>query len=205
MTLEATQFTLLGGALCLDFVNTKPWSASEKPYDFFGDYPALLQWSLQLGLLTSSQAEQRFVLATQQGQAAQAALHQAGVLRETIYRIFSAVANARQVPAADLERFNDAWSAALAHLRVVPAQDAFRWEWSGVDEALDSVLWPVLHSAAELLISEKQNRIRDCDGCGWLFLDVTKGGRRRWCDMRLCGNRAKSRRHYARGKAGITQ
>lgn len=201
MALEATHFTLLGGALCLDFVNTKPWSDSEKPYDFFGDYGALLEWGLQLGLMTSPQAEQRFELAAQQPQQALAVLEQTRLVRETIYRLFSSVSNGQEVPAADLGRFNQAWSAALAHLQVVPTQETFLWEWTGTDEALDSLLWPVLHSAAELLISDKQNRIRDCEGCGWLFLDTTKGGRRRWCDMRLCGNRAKARRHYARGKA----
>ena len=34
----------------------------------------------------------------------------------------------------------------------------------------------------------------------WLFLDTSKAGRRRWCDMADCGNAAKSRRHYARGR-----
>ena len=57
-----------------------------------------------------------------------------------------------------------------------------------------------IESAAELLVSEKINSVKSCGGCGWLFLDTTKSGRRRWCDMRICGNRAKSRRHYARGR-----
>ena len=67
--------------------------------------------------------------------------------------------------------------------------------------ALDQVLWPVAQSAAELLVQGSLERIRECPGqgtCGWLFLDLSKNASRRWCDMRVCGNRAKARRHYAR-------
>jgi predicted RNA-binding Zn ribbon-like protein len=131
-------------------------------------------------------------------QKAQATLEQAKQLREIIYRIFLAIANTQEVPPSELDRFNSAWTKSLASLQVFPAQKAFRWKWVGTDEVLDSMLWPVLHSAAELLISKKLYRVKDCEGCGWLFLDTTKSGRRRWCDMRICGNRAKSKRHYAR-------
>jgi predicted RNA-binding Zn ribbon-like protein len=67
------------------------------------------------------------------------------------------------------------------------------------------VLWPVSWSAAELLTHGPLDRIRECPGqgnCGWLFLDVSKNASRRWCDMRVCGNRAKARRHHARVQAG---
>jgi predicted RNA-binding Zn ribbon-like protein len=45
-------------------------------------------------------------------------------------------------------------------------------------------------------------KLKLCDGpnCSWLFLDTSKAGRRRWCDMADCGNAAKSRRHYARSQ-----
>ena len=46
-------------------------------------------------------------------------------------------------------------------------------------------------------------RLRMCEGpnCSWLFIDRSKAGRRRWCDMAVCGNAAKSRRFYARSSA----
>ena len=46
--------------------------------------------------------------------------------------------------------------------------------------------------------------VRQCasETCSWLFLDKTKNHRRRWCDMKSCGNRAKARRYYQRQKAG---
>jgi predicted RNA-binding Zn ribbon-like protein len=52
-----------------------------------------------------------------------------------------------------------------------------------------------------LLTAPELQRVRACPGlgdCGWLFLDTSKSGRRRWCSMEGCGSRAKMRRYYAR-------
>jgi predicted RNA-binding Zn ribbon-like protein len=66
------------------------------------------------------------------------------------------------------------------------------------------MLAPVLWSAADLLTHAGRRRVRRCanNACLWLFVDESKAGTRRWCDMSSCGNRAKSRRHYLKTKAG---
>ena len=53
------------------------------------------------------------------------------------------------------------------------------------------------------IVTGPHRRIRRCanDQCLWLFIDTSKGGTRRWCDMSACGNRAKARRHYSKIKA----
>ncbi|MHB1675570.1 MAG: CGNR zinc finger domain-containing protein [Acidobacteriaceae bacterium] len=53
-----------------------------------------------------------------------------------------------------------------------------------------------------LFCSPKATRIGVCGGgnCGWLFLDESRGKRRRWCDMNDCGSRAKARRYYEKHK-----
>lgn len=202
MALETADFHLITDALCLNFANSKSWNDHEN-FNFFKEYQYLLPWALQMDLMTLPQAEQKLALAAQQPQQAQAALKYADRVRETIYHIFFAIANQQEIPVADLAYFNEAWRAALAHLQIVPGQDSLHWDWVDADGELDSLLWPILHSAAELLISEKLIRVKSCNSCGWLFLDSTKAGRRRWCDMKLCGNRAKARRHYARSKADV--
>ncbi|SLN33739.1 CGNR zinc finger domain-containing protein [Ruegeria meonggei] len=56
-------------------------------------------------------------------------------------------------------------------------------------------------SALSVLSDERElKRVKKCPGseCGWLFIDETKNGRRKWCTMETCGNRAKSARNYAR-------
>ncbi len=92
---------------------------------------------------------------------------------------------------------------ALARLRLVPGPDGLGWDWAADDRALDGVIWSVAHSAAELLTSERLDRVRECaeSRCGWLFLDASRNRSRQWCDMKVCGNRAKARRHHARKKA----
>lgn len=61
-----------------------------------------------------------------------------------------------------------------------------------------------LLSAAELLTSPLGSRVRECDSetCEWLFLDLSHGRTRRWCDMQTCGNRAKAKRYHTRKTAG---
>jgi len=201
MSLSPSHWALLGGALCLDFTNTRSRNPAEKNFDFFWDYPALLQWGLQLELLTPAQADARLDLAGGRAGEAQAAVERARELRESIYAVFAAVAGGQAAPAADLAALNTAWGEALRHLQVSPGLGNFDWAWVGADGALDSLLWPVAQSAAELLISDNLNRVKRCGGCGWLFLDTTRDGRRRWCDMKVCGNRAKARRHYERQRS----
>ncbi len=53
-------------------------------------------------------------------------------------------------------------------------------------------------SALALLQPQKAARIRICANCSWLFLDESRNRSRIWCDMAVCGNRQKARRHYQR-------
>jgi predicted RNA-binding Zn ribbon-like protein len=66
------------------------------------------------------------------------------------------------------------------------------------------MLCAVALSAAELLTSDRVDRVRECasETCSWLFLDGSRNRRRKWCDMASCGNRAKARRYYARHRSG---
>ena len=108
--------------------------------------------------------------------------------------------------AADLDALNATLARALPHLRIVPEADAYAWNWAGEEDALDSMLWPVARSAGDLLTSDELKRVGECqgDGCGWLFLDMSRNRSRRWCDMGDCGNRAKARRHYHRQKVSLS-
>ena len=65
-------------------------------------------------------------------------------------------------------------------------------------------MWPIARSAAELLVSSDRALVKEgaSDDCLWLFLDGTKNHKRRWCEMKTCGNRAKVRKHRRRSAAG---
>lgn len=201
---EAPTFELSGGALCLDFANT--WSDRGRPEtDKLRDYSDLLGFALAAGLLTAGEEAHLTRRAEQDPQAATAALALGRSLRETLYGIFSTVAAGRAPEAADLERLNAVLPEALSRLRLECRGTELVWAWAAPEDPLESPLWPVLRSAAELLTSEERQRMRECAGsaCTWLFLDHSRNRSRRWCSMETCGNRAKAHRHYRRGSEPV--
>ncbi|WP_421868234.1 CGNR zinc finger domain-containing protein [Pararhizobium sp.] len=59
-------------------------------------------------------------------------------------------------------------------------------------------------SALMLAASGEPERLKICPNCQWLFLDRSRNRSRTWCDMTVCGNRAKASRHYQRQKKELT-
>jgi predicted RNA-binding Zn ribbon-like protein len=200
---------LHGGRLCLDFANTAVWRLSPQPEETLVDYAALLTWSSRVGALTESEAEALRSAAVARPDEAAATLVCAVGLREAINLIFVATASGYSTRPQDLTVLNGALAEAMAHATVHPDATGFAWDWSGApgSEAaapnLARPLWPIARSAADLLIGPEQTRVKRCPGtnCGWLFLDTSKNGSRRWCDMAICGNRARVRAFAARRRA----
>jgi predicted RNA-binding Zn ribbon-like protein len=197
-----SRFEFSGGNLCLDFANTVNNRTSERRKDLLASYGDLLHWGQEAGVVSPKSAERLRRLAEEAPGHAKSALRSALQAREAIYSLFSAMIGRRGVPGAALATLNTALRQASEHAQIVPRNRHFSWEWALPEESLESVLWPVARAAAELLTSEELVLVRECaaEGCGWLFLDKTKNHRRRWCDMKTCGNRDKARRYYERMK-----
>lgn len=200
----AEQFAFNAGRLCLDFANTVRSRPSSDRLDLIGAYEDLLAWARQATILTPGEAAALTDAARHGSRAAGEALTQARILRESMYAVFSARAAGLPAPPADLRTLNRAIAKAMAHSGLTAAGACFEWGWPDSAPTLDRVSWWVARSAAELLTSSDLTFVRECASydCGWLFMDTTKNRSRRWCDMRVCGNRAKSRRHYERRRAG---
>lgn len=193
---------LIGEEPCLIFANTVGGNRQLYEHDYLNDYTDLLAWSRHAGLLTGDEVQRLLVEAAHRPVEAAIVFERAVLLRESIYRIFSAVAAGGSPEEADLVILNEALGQTLAKLQITPNISGFAWRWRDEPEALDVMLWPVIRSAGELLTSTRVERVRECagDSCSWLFIDTSKNHRRRWCDMNDCGNRAKARRHYARNR-----
>jgi predicted RNA-binding Zn ribbon-like protein len=204
---QKRRFELRGGVPCLDFVNSVGWRLTDHPSEYLRSYEDLLTWGRQAGLLTPEETEGLSQQATLDPEGAKETLSRALALREAIHRAISAAIAGEPQDESDLSALNRELSIAHSRLRVMPAGDAYGWgwDWSGDDSRppLDSPLWPVARSAAELLTSPKMSRVKVCAGkdCGWVFLDESRNGSRRWCDSRDCGNRERVRRHLARKRA----
>ena len=193
---------LIGGRLCLDFANTVDWHASERPGENFRTFDDLLRWSQHAGIMTKRDARTLSYIGANSPSEAEMVLKQAVDLRETIYRIFSAVTAGSLPSDEDLTTFNENLSRASLRSRMVKTRDGLSWDWSGGKDTLDWMLNPVIRSAADLLVSDDLKRVKRCADpqCGWLFLDGSRNRSRRWCDMKDCGNRAKASRFYQRKK-----
>jgi predicted RNA-binding Zn ribbon-like protein len=201
-TAHTLVFRLIGGHLCLDFVNTMHNYGGNPPRDELASYAVLVAWSQQVGIVRDSQAQHLLREAARRAMEADNTLNRAKGLRDALYSVFSAIAADRAVQSSDLSVLKEALSGALKHLQIMSTPQGFAWDWIGTEGTLEWVLWPLAQSAVELLTSVDLKLVRECagDDCSWLFLDTSRNHRRRWCDMKDCGNRAKARRHYERVK-----
>jgi predicted RNA-binding Zn ribbon-like protein len=197
-------FELTGGALCLDLANTVDDRKSATPRELLVGFEDLVAWGLQAGAVPDATARALLREARAHPRAAARALEGARRVREMLFAVFSAVAHGRVPPDAAMARLNTAVPRAFGSRRLDQATGPPAWAWLERNPPhLDRVLWPAVVSAAELLTSTELDRVRECAGerCAWLFLDRSKNRSRRWCDMTVCGNRIKARRHYARVKS----
>ena len=85
----------------------------------------------------------------------------------------------------------------------ISTEDRFSLGVAAEDDDLDLIAAIIAWRTVDEVLPAPEKRLRICQGpdCAWTFIDRSKAGRRRWCDMAVCGNAAKSRRYYARARA----
>jgi predicted RNA-binding Zn ribbon-like protein len=204
--MAATAFQLIGGHLALDFVNTVDWRGDPaRRRDLLVTFEDLLEWGKAAAALPPGGVRAMRAAAQHDQERALRALRRARRLREVLARVLAAAGRDVAPPAGDVRRLNAFLAAALEHRCLEIRRTGVVWSWAnGEGETFDSLLWPIVLAAAELLASDHRTQVHECggEGCGWLFLDTSRNRRRRWCTMRSCGNRAKARRLYQRTRDG---
>lgn len=194
----------VGGDAALDFINTVT-GRDEMPRDWLDGYPRLLEWAGHVELLPNAvlRALQKKA-ATEPAQATRA-LKRAKELREALFVITTATI-ARKAPLQDaLAVLNQHWHAAAAAHEIRHENHDLQMTLCADAIDLDLIAALIAWRFVEHVMAEPRERLRLCAGhnCAWVFLDRSKAGRRRWCDMAVCGNTAKSRRfHEAHGTRG---
>jgi predicted RNA-binding Zn ribbon-like protein len=192
---------LLGGLLCLDFLNTVSWRGDRRePGERLTGYTELVYWASRVRILDAGSARRLLGSAKRQPATADAVLARAIELREALARLLSA---GKDRAHGDVAIVNALLSAAPPRVALRARNSCYAWTDEESEESLDSPLHPVVWSAADLLTSTQLRNVRSCaeTRCGWFFLDASPGGNRRWCSMRECGNRAKARRHYREARS----
>lgn len=195
----------VGGSLCLDFTNTAAYRNTERLYEYFENYAHLIAWCWRENLVSHEGVAHFQQIATARPAAGKAALESALHLREALFRIFSAYIEGEIPSAEDTRTFQTALGNALAHRQLALDSGKPTWNWNTNPDDMTSMLYPVALSAGELLASDQLSRVKRCPGCGWLFLDTSRNGMRRWCRMEDCGSEAKSQRQYDRKRAAKVQ
>ena len=172
--------------LCLDFANTRYWRGQQAPTETLNAPADLAAWTKA----PKPPSQKEFERALE--------------LRETIHRLFDAVAQGKTPAGRDFDGLNAALATAPARQTLRRGKETFDWELDVRSGTALALLAPVLWSAGDLLASASLAKVRRCANpeCLYLFLDESRAGKRRWCTMSSCGNRAKARRHYHKSKQG---
>jgi predicted RNA-binding Zn ribbon-like protein len=191
-------FKLFAGHPALELVNTLDMRFSTEALELLPSYGDLLRLVTQLRLLTPEQS--RRLERTVGEKDAQRVLSSTVELREALASLLYGRIDGRRPRTAAVETLEKHFHAAALHRRLLPAGGQLTWTWSGVDQQAEIPLWKLSQTASDLLVSSDAEQIKDCGDptCRWLFLDTSKNHTRRWCDMKICGNRMKARRHQAR-------
>jgi predicted RNA-binding Zn ribbon-like protein len=122
------------------------------------------------------------------------------VLRTLVRDTTSRLVEDRRPSAAQVRRLNRVLRDGLHYHQLQANGDGTRFTVGQVGDELDQARAAIAGSLAHFVAEHDVDRLRICaaDDCRWRFTDRSPAGRRRWCDMRTCGNRAKVARHRAR-------
>ena len=186
----------------MDFTNTSSGRGSPTHQEHLRDFETLVQWVEHARVATPPDCLVMREQAARDPERAAAIFARALAVRELIWRIGGALAERREVPRALRDELVEVHAGSLAFAEIKSRDQAFIWAWDPRHDVEAAILGPITLSALSLLMEKDLSRTKRCEGkeCGWLFLDATKNKSRRWCEMRVCGNRAKVRAARQRKK-----
>ena len=192
---ERGSFAFVAERLWLDFVNS---DNAVRGSDALYDFERLVRWLEAAQLLDAERAGSMRRRAQQQPAGALAVMGDARRVRSVLRALAErgdALADVRADALAEINRVLGR-SAGTRRLEL-QGDGTFVRTFVPVGDAFAGLLIPIVESAADALILGELNRVRRCADprCARVFQDETKNGRRRWCDMATCGNRAKAARH----------
>jgi predicted RNA-binding Zn ribbon-like protein len=204
--LKINAIRLVGGMAVLDFLNTcngrRPDTCLGEVVDKLLSLEDVVYWFHHAGLITAEEQAHYLSLVPSSPFQQSSAFKQVISFRESLYLLFLPIAEGKRIDEDSLELLDRTLISTAVCRVLVPTSHAAFWGWrhaTTLDEMTASLLGRLAIQAADLLTSSQLNRMKVCAtlSCDWLFLDTSKNGRRRWCQMNICGSREKAKKALA--------
>jgi len=183
----------------LDFVNTLEYDKGV-PQDYLKDVPTAVDWMQYHALLHKEMVAD--LLKKYEHEDGTPLLHRIWRTRAALRELLDATVEHRPPKQSALREVNRALRAQYL-IELVPAADGVSLDHRHEGDPVNGALARLSEAVARELTQGDAKRMRICanDECRWVFRDYSPAGRRKWCDMSTCGNRAKAARHRERQKA----
>ncbi len=168
------------------------------------DLDDALNWFVGRGVIHREGVDRARAQVTAQPAAADRDLARVRAVRQALREVAAAIAEHRVPSGGAIDTVNRALRARQV-IELVAASDGCSVDHRHVGDPVDDALARLAEPLVTELTAGHPERIRICasDTCEWVFYDTSRTGRRRWCDMATCGNRAKAARHRARAKGAL--
>jgi predicted RNA-binding Zn ribbon-like protein len=186
MPASTSDFQLLGGRLCLDFVNVAPLNRDLT-------WEQLVAFLASTRIVSQERGAQLLILNQTDPQSAEALLWKAQRLNFALRKSFTAILRKQKLAGEWLDPVNEILRITEGHDELVGRDGAYKLEFVAREGGLDWLLAAVARSGAELIAEGTSARLRLCGNpkCGLFFYDNSRTRKRRWCSMAVCGNRSK--------------
>lgn len=190
-----------GGCPVFDFTNTISNRNDPDYFDYLTNYDDFVDWINKIKLLPKGKMDAIATFSKSHTRKSADTLRQIIEVREVVFKLFSSLAQQQKADRETVDAFNGFFSEALSNMRVEVGRKEVATSFIVSEKTiLKEPLYILVKNAFDILSTQSFDRIKECPTCRWLFLDTTKNGKRRWCNMQVCGSNDKARRYYQRKK-----
>ena len=184
--------SFIGGSTALNFINPVHDYKSEAISDYLLQPVDLIAWGQKIGILNVAEAVELEKFAELNETEALNFYNKSLKIRNLLHDIFQGIITGVPVNEEIIDQFNKIKINYFKHLKIVNGDSGYIEKWHFEKQDLKKILAPVIYDAYELLLSPKQDRIKVCPSCGWMFVARSKYDKSRCCTMQSCGRSAKA-------------
>ncbi|PHQ66833.1 MAG: hypothetical protein COB93_11590 [Sneathiella sp.] len=194
-------FYTLGGRLAIDFANSHRRIGHDR--DGLGSFEDLLSFLKSHGHLHEDEASDLHMFLFQNPERCHSVVEALVGLRTKFHNVLTNSAGGWPIDLDFLNEINQRLEAFKSHLKVESTDEGMALKTVISEQGPEKLAYPILKDIADFLASDHVEKTKSCagDDCGLYFVNLSRNGRRRWCSMSTCGNRAKVNAYLKRQEA----